>query len=407
MKNVYKKFMALACMFLLVGASALAADGWNAYNKTGTNSVTVTTSYTNVFSANVQTKADQQITYTREGGTTSTKAGLQVRSSNKLYLKPTTAGFLNLRLACESGYPLTVTIHDNTSNQDVASVYIETPVSTLTYHGETVLFEVEANHEYVLNASDNRTYYFVVISKMESSEMLELNDEMTASQMSSLIGSGTYYITKITRTLRPGVWNTFCFPQRLGIHAVRAELKSDDPYEMTGYDATEKIVTFTKSDHIDPNKPYLIMPNESVSEVTIFNSTAAAYNPGSVTYNGLAFKAALAATDIYTTGNASSTKFYLNAQGKFVYPTSNAGNNGTIKGFRGYFEWVNGVPEHDVKGMSFIFEDDETGIIRVEQGDIFNENAPIYSIDGRLMGNSKENLSRGIYVQNGRKFIVK
>lgn len=403
MKKIYTKMMALACMFLLAGANAWAADGWNAYNKTGTNSITVTTTYQTLFSANVQAKADQQITYTRNYGVTNVKAGLQVTSSNKLYLMPTTAGYLNLRLACESGYPLTVTIHDNTTNQDVASVNIVTPVSTLTYHGETVLFEVAANHEYVLNASDGRTYYFVVITKTESSEMLELSEEQTATEMQTAIAGGTYYITKIHRSLTAGIWNTFCSPQRLGINAVRAELKSETPYEMTSYNTTDKTITFTASDHMDPNKPYLIMPSEDVSEITIFNSTAAAYDPQTVTSNGLSFVAALGATNIYTTGDENSTKLFLNKSGKLVYPTSNEGNRGMIKGFRAYFQIPSGGL---VKDFILENEDDPTAIIRVEQ-DIFNETGRIYSVDGRYMGDSKENLSRGIYIQNGRKFIVK
>ena len=74
-----------------------------------------------------------------------------------------------------------------------------------------------------------------------------------------------------------------------------------------------------------------------------------------------------------------------------------------MKGFRAYFEWTGGG---SVKDMNFIFDDTATGIITVEN-DIFQENARIYSVDGRYISNSKENLSRGIYIQNGRKFIVK
>ena len=235
--------------------------------------------------------------------------------------------------------------------------------------------------------------------------MLELDEEQTAAQMQTAIQGSTYYITKIHRSLTAGIWNTFCSPQRLGINAIRAELKSETPYEMTGYNTTDKTITFSASDHIDPNKPYLIMPSEDVSEITIFNSTPAAYDPQTVTSNGLSFVAALGATNIYTTGDASSTKFFLNKSGKLVYPTSNEGNKGMIKGFRAYFEIPSGGL---VKDMTVIFEDedDPTGVIRVEQ-DIFNETGRIYSVDGRYVSDSKENLSRGIYIQNGRKFIVK
>ena len=408
MKNVYKqmtKVIALVALFLFAG-NAWSSESWVGYvsGYDNTVSITITTSWANKFVSNLQARANSEITYLFEFNDPSL-VGVAVESSNKLYLKPTTDGYMNLRIACAEGSPLTVTIHDNTDSKDVASVNVVTPTVNSTYYGETVLFEVEANHEYVLNAS-NGTYYVTVVTKIESSEMAVVNEEMTPAQMQAAIGSDKPMV-KMDRTLKAGVWNTFCSPIQIGTNAMRAELKCNEAYELNTYNATTNIVSFRRVESIVGGKPYLIMPTEAVSVITVSNRThPATYNPQSVTSNGLAFRAALGATNIYTTGDASSTKFYLNAQGKFVYPTSNTGNNGTIKGLRGYFEWTNGVPAHDVKAMTFIFEDDETGIITVEK-DIFNENATIYSIDGRNMGNSKENLTRGMYIQNGRKFIVK
>ena len=332
--------------------------------------------------------------------------GVPVASSNKLYLKPTTDGYLQVRLACASGNPLTVIIHDNTANQDVASVNVVTAVvNNVEIRGETVLFEVEANHEYVLNASDSKTYYVTVVSKFESNEVVELNEEMTAAQVQSALNTGgDVVIVKMQRALTAGIWNTFSSPIQMGQNAIRAELKCDEAYELKAYDATNQTITFNKVIVIKANTPYLIKPTESVYLITVSNRTnPASYNPKTVTKNGLSFVAALGATNIYTTGDANSTKLFLNKNGKLVYPTSNEGNKGTIKGFRAYFEIPSGGLVKD-----FVFEDDDDpdGIIRVEK-DIFNENGRIYSVDGRYIGNSKENLSRCIYIQNECKFIVK
>ena len=92
--------------------------------------------------------------------------------------------------------------------------------------------------------------------------------------------------------------------------------------------------------------------------------------------------------------------YFLSSDGtSLFYPESR--EKGTIKGFRAYFELPDGA---SVKALSF--DDDATGIITVEK-DIFNEYGNVYSIDGHLVGNFRENLTRGIYIQNGRKFIVK
>ena len=405
MKQIYTKLMALVAMFLLAGANAWAVSTWLAYVNHQTVSITITTSYADKFTANLQAKANTQITYSNASGSQNVH-GLQVSGSNKLYLKPTTDGYLQVRLACASGSPLTVTIHDNTDNKDVESINVVTAVSTLTeIRGETVLFEVEPNHEYVLNASEGRTYYVTVVSKFESNEVVELNEEQTAAQVQSALNTGgDVVIVKMQRALTAGIWNTFSSPIKLGLNAMRAELKCNEAYELKAYNATDKTITFQKTDNIVAGKPYLIKPSEDVSLITVSNrSNPASYNPQTVTSNGLSFVAALGATNIYTTGDANSTKLFLNKNNKLVYPTSNEGNRGMIKGFRAYFEIPSGGL---VKDFVFDDSDDPTGIIRVEQ-DIFNENGRIYSVDGRYVGNSKENLSRGIYVQNGRKFIVK
>jgi hypothetical protein len=410
MMNVYKqmtKAIALVALFLIAGVNAWASEQWAAYDGEQQVSITITTSYQQKFVSNMQAKADTQITYSHSGTTGSPEnyVGISVPTTNLLYLKPTTDGYLNLRFSCVSGSPCTVTIYDSTTGENVASLNVTVAARTETdVSGDIVLFEVVANHEYEIQSTGK--YYLSRVNKYESSEVATVSDEMNATAMQAAIGSGKT-IVKMQRTLKAGVWNTFCSPIQLGSSAIKAELKCNEAYELKTYSATAKTITFKRTEVIVAGKPYLIMPTEAVSEITVSNNTnPATYNPQSVTSNGLAFRAALGATNIYTTGDASSTKFYLNAQGKFVYPTSNTGNNGTIKGLRGYFEWTNGVPAHDVKAMTFIFDDDETGIITFEK-DIFNENATIYSIDGRNMGNSKENLTRGMYIQNGRKFIVK
>lgn len=413
MKKFYKqltKVIAVVALLLIGSVNASAVDTWLAYVNGQTVSITITTSYANQFTANLEAKASQQISYSCASGSQTTK-GIAVTSSNKLYLRPTTAGYMQVRLACVSGNTLTVTVHDNTANQDVASVNVVTAVSTLTeIRGETVLFEVEANHEYVLNASSG-TYYVTVVTKFDNTDVVELSEEQTAAQVQSALNTGhDIVIVKMHRALTAGIWNTFSSPIQLGPNAIKAELKCDKIYELDAYDATNNTITFKEPPsgeyQLKAGKPYLIKPTENVSVITVSNrSHPASYDPQTVTSNGLSFVAALGATNIYTTGNATSTKFFLNKSGKLVYPTSNEGNKGMIKGFRAYFEIPSGGL---VKDMTVIFEDedDPTGVIRVEQN-LFNENGRVYSVDGRYVGDSKENLSRGIYIQNGRKFIVK
>jgi hypothetical protein len=399
MKKFYTKMMALACMFLLVGANAWASEKWVAYNGSTQVSVTISTTYQQTFVSNLQAKADAQITYSHQNTTGSPEnyVGVPVATTNKLYLKPTTAGYVNLRLNCSTSSSATVTIYDSTIGENVASLNVTvTPRTNTDTHGDIVLFEVVANHEYEIRATGK--YYLLRVNKYESSEVATINDEMDATAMQSAIGSGKT-IVKMNRALKAGVWNTFCSPIELGTSAVKKELKCNKVYVLDKYESNT--ITFKESKgedgepRIEAGVPCIIMPTEAVSGISISNSEhPATYNPQTITSGNLSFVAALASTNIY---DANHTNYFV-SNNTLKYPSTEA--NGTIKGMRAYFHLANGATVKD-----FAFEDDATGIICVET-DPFEENANVYTIDGRNMGNAK-NLSRGIYVQNGRKFIVK
>lgn len=50
-------------------------------------------------------------------------------------------------------------------------------------------------------------------------------------------------------------------------------------------------------------------------------------------------------------------------------------------------------------------EEEVSGIKSAEVTPVDDNN--IYSIDGRLIGKDSNNLSKGVYIKNGRKFIIK
>ena len=396
--------MALICLLLCGGVNASAVEKWVAYDGSTQVSITITTSYADKFVSNLQAKAYSRITYSHSGitGSPENYVGVPVETTNKLYLKPTTSGYLNLRFNCAANSPATVTIHDNTDNKDVASLNVTVAARTNTdTHGDIVLFEVVANHEYEIIATGK--YYILRVNKYESSDVASVSETMTASDMQTAIGSGKT-VVKMQRTLKAGIWNTFCSPIQLGTSAVKVALKCDKVYVLDKYESNTITFKELKGDdgepYIDAGIPCLIKPTKDVTEISVSNSShPATYNSQTVTSGNLSFVAALAATNIYTSDHS---KFYLNTSGNLVYPTSGEDNKGTIKGLRAYFQLASG----GVKDLNIVFDDSEVTGIKTVERNIFDEGR-VYSIDGRYMGDSTDNLSRGIYIQNGRKFVVK
>jgi hypothetical protein len=105
---------------------------------------------------------------------------------------------------------------------------------------------------------------------------------------------------------------------------------------------------------------------------------------------------------------------YINADGNF---TQWLGNTVPVSGT---YAWLRGVEQGaklSLRYTSYDEEDDDpiaTGIQIVTDGEgnfgEVNGNGDIYNISGQLVGKkgtSKDKLAKGVYIQNGKKFIVK
>jgi|GEM_PF-6421047 len=92
--------------------------------------------------------------------------------------------------------------------------------------------------------------------------------------------------------------------------------------------------------------------------------------------------------------------FVSNSNGPLKYLLDESAN---MNGYRAYLRPASNVVMGSNKAISFSFDDTLTGIMTVN-GDILVNDAPIYNIKGQRVSDATQ---PGIYVQNGRKFIVK
>ena len=111
---------------------------------------------------------------------------------------------------------------------------------------------------------------------------------------------------------------------------------------------------------------------------------------------------------IYTNEN---TNLYLGTDNKLYYPTA---SDFQVNAFRGYFQLKGltaGEPSNSnqasVRAFNLNFGDDEaTGIISVhDSGFMVNGSDAWYTIDGRKLDGKPT--QRGIYINNGKKVVIK
>ena len=192
---------------------------------------------------------------------------------------------------------------------------------------------------------------------------------------------------RLKRTLKEGIWNTFCVPMDLAISGDMAG-KYRQCNSISG-----NVMTFGEASSIEAGKPYLVKPDADIANKTFTNVTLSATPAANVTQagSGLAFIGTYSPKELAT----DKTEQFLTASGKLAYPSSSA--NATLKGMRAYFY----VPKGTEARVSI--EGEETTALTLVNSEKRIVNSEVYDLQGRKVANP----TKGMYIANGQKVIIK
>jgi len=216
----------------------------------------------------------------------------------------------------------------------------------------------------------------------------------------------------VYRSLNAGVWSTICLPFAMTGDQLTDAFGSDVALaEFTGYDETydndDNITSITVNfddvvvaNGIEANHPYIIKTSTDITDFSLTTQINPSEDDAYVQYdNGLSGKKQVIYGYFNGTlkvGTVPEKSLFLNG-GKFYYSTGNT----TIKAFRGYFELYD-VLNNYASGVKFnIFVDGETTRIEGIQDDTEDVT---YDLSGRKLVRPTH---RGVYIQNGKKVLVK
>ncbi len=200
----------------------------------------------------------------------------------------------------------------------------------------------------------------------------------------------------IGRTLKAG-WNAIVLPFELDADEItaafgtEAEVAKFDGDVVNGENVS---ITFTKSDVIEANVPYLLYLDAVPAAANLkFEGKAVTFAEAKVEGNAFDF------VGIYQDGNVAAGDFIV-ADGKFYQ--ANGGNG--INAYRSYLQkkttGVRAVNFYIDDEMVGEFSDTTTGI----NGIAAEKNADgLYNLSGQKVNNSSR---KGVYIQNGKKVVV-
>lgn len=225
------------------------------------------------------------------------------------------------------------------------------------------------------------------------------------TKKNNVIEDCAYANVTLQRTLSKDYWNTFCVPFALDAEQVAQYFGEGTQLRTYEGNCNDNIVYFAAVDNIEAGKPYIMKPGNAVVTNPTFEGVSMVAtgldekgNPQAVgdastvqmkgIYNQIELK-----TDM--------TELFLGDNDLFYYPIDNIDAR-TIGGLRAYFIVPQGT---DIKKLRANLDGTPTSL-----GTIFDteeSNAPVYNLQGQCVGNSLHALKSGIYIQNGKKVVVK
>lgn len=204
----------------------------------------------------------------------------------------------------------------------------------------------------------------------------------------------------LKRTMKVDKWNTFCVP--FSIDATQIADQFGEGTQVAEYESSDNSrINFATTDTgIKAGKAYLVKPTKAAAAegYTFNNVDITAVEPATETVaTDIAFRGIYNPTDI-TVGLPANTF----AAGIVDNVVMKAAEGSKMNGFRAFFI----IPAGDGSQSSYMLSIDGTATsINAINGAEAVVDAPVYNIQGqRVDGN---NLTPGIYVKAGKKFVVK
>lgn len=285
------------------------------------------------------------------------------------------------------------------------------PITNLKYNGKDGAFTTDTKYDLCwvgsakevvfTNTDQARATNIIVTVEVPKAKSYTLDETKTDNVIE------TYENANVTlqRTLSKDYWNTFCVPFALDAEQVTQYFGEGTQLRTYEGNCNNNIVYFATVDNIEAGKPYIMKPGNAVVQNPTFEGVSmvatgldengnpqAVGDASTVQMKGI-YNQILLKTD--------QTELFLGDHDLFYYPSDDIAAR-TIGGLRAYFIVPQGT---DIKKLRANLDGTPTSLDTIF--DTEESNAPVYNLQGQCVGNSLRALKSGIYIQNGKKVVVK
>lgn len=245
--------------------------------------------------------------------------------------------------------------------------------------------------------SDTKNRFFldeVMVTKVAPQEItLDENSDniVEAAENVNVTLKRTFY--------KDGEWNTLCLP--FAVADAKTAFDNAELREVDTKNSNGNTIVFKEATAIEAGKPYLIKwANSSAAAVNVEKkfegvTLVAAATPVVVKEGGISFNGFYKMTEASELGASVAA---IGAGNKLFKVTE-----GKMKGFRAAFVLASGAEATKYK---VVIDGTATGIEDLVIDGV-KANGRVYNLNGQYVGNSLNGLQPGLYIQNGKKIVVK
>ena len=214
------------------------------------------------------------------------------------------------------------------------------------------------------------------------------------------IAAKTDIAVSLKRTFyKDGEWNTLCLP--FAVADAKTAFDGAELREVDTKNSHDNTIVFKEATAIEAGKPYLIKwVNSSAAAVNVEKkfegvTLVAAATPVEVNNGGISFNGFYKMTEASELGASVAA---IGAGNKLFKVTE-----GKMKGFRAAFVLSSGA---EATKFNVVIDGTATGIEDLVIDGV-KANGRVYNLNGLYVGNSLNGLQPGLYIQNGKKIVVK
>lgn len=271
--------------------------------------------------------------------------------------------------------------------------------NTLSKHNATCLSKLLSQKNIKIGANNEACSgtYTIQLASNDYAPAQTYSDNILRETATVSFNAQDNVDVQLKRTLSPEHWNSFCVPFAISADVI-AEKFGAGTLVYTFGSMNGNVMNFAPSTTIEAGKPYIVKPTKEVVDPSFTGVNIEATAAKKVGADGYFMQGIYSAkTDLTTDG----TNLFLGDGNKFYKPAGTT--TARMKGLRAFFIVPQGTNlaalRANIDGATTAIDELTTVVEQPADNRIYN-------LQGQFVGTSFEGL-HGVYVQNGKKVLVK